>query len=160
MAVLVEGISVVVRLSAIETKVSGGWDQFRSLVPNSTLCADDELARVGFLMPDRVAAFVELLEDQGLAFLVGGEAVDLAVVDQQAGLTVNCDWLEFSRFRWGKESDEDRFVGACWLYEGKRIGFGPVMPAKGFSLATPPGWKFEGSLSQKFSFTPQAKRLN
>ena len=46
MAVLVEAISVIVQRDAIEKRFHGGWREFENAVPNSTLCADDELARV------------------------------------------------------------------------------------------------------------------
>ena len=48
MAVLVEAISVIVRRDAINRSYDGGWAGFLSHVPNNTLCADHELARVGF----------------------------------------------------------------------------------------------------------------
>ncbi len=60
MAVLVEGISLVVRLEALQEKIPGGWEAFRSSVPNSTLCADGEVARVGFMSPADVEAFVRV----------------------------------------------------------------------------------------------------
>ena len=44
MAVLVEAISVIVRRNAIESKYRCGWKAFVDDVPNSTLCADDEIA--------------------------------------------------------------------------------------------------------------------
>jgi hypothetical protein len=47
MAVLCEGISVIVRRDAIDKDFDGGWSGFEALVPNSTLCTDGELARVG-----------------------------------------------------------------------------------------------------------------
>lgn len=51
MAVLVEGISAVIRRKAIDAKLAGGWPRFVAEVPNATLCADDNLARVGFMSP-------------------------------------------------------------------------------------------------------------
>ena len=58
MAVLVEAISVVVRRDAIGARYPGGWRGFLSIVPNSTLCADDDLVRVGFMAPPDVEAFI------------------------------------------------------------------------------------------------------
>ena len=49
MAVLVEAISVIVRVDSINEKFPGGWIGFKDHVPNQTLCADNELARVGFI---------------------------------------------------------------------------------------------------------------
>ena len=54
MAFLVEAISVIVRCDAIERAYETGWDGFLEDVPNRTLCADPELARVGFMHPDNV----------------------------------------------------------------------------------------------------------
>ena len=83
MAVLVEGVSVIVRVEAIHAKYPGGWAAFRDDVPNGTLCCDNEIARVGFMTPDDTKAFVERLSCQGLACLVNGKANDVAVADQQ-----------------------------------------------------------------------------
>ena len=140
MSVLVEAISVVVRRSAIEARYAGGWAAFEHDVPNGTLCADGDLARVGFMSPPDAQAFIAALEQDGLRFLVDGVATDLAVVDQQHGPLNPCRWLAFGRVPVGAET-----VAACWLAEGA----GPTGP-----LATPVGWAFEGSLSQHFGFVP------
>ena len=47
MAVLAEGISVIVRLDAIARLMDDDWARFLGVVPNQTLCCDNELARVG-----------------------------------------------------------------------------------------------------------------
>jgi hypothetical protein len=154
MAVLVEGISVVVRADSIVKEMQGGWERFRSLVPNGTLCFDDDLARVGFLDPNEVSAFIDRLESEGLTFLAGDQPIDLAVLDQQRGLTTPCDWIEFLRMKWGRDPEEDHRVGMCWLWDEPRRGAGIHMPSLKMSLATPPGWKFEGSLSHEFTFMP------
>jgi hypothetical protein len=58
MAVLIEAISVVVRKDAINNKMEGGWERFKLLIPNSTFCHDDEVARLGFLEPKLVGEFI------------------------------------------------------------------------------------------------------
>ena len=73
MTVLVEGISVVVRASALD-RYPGGWSAFKAAVPNQTLCADGELIRVGFMHPADVQAYVSELEQLGLRYLVDGSA--------------------------------------------------------------------------------------
>jgi hypothetical protein len=153
MAVLVEGISVVVRRDSIDRKILGGWDHFCFLAPNSTLCFDEDLARVGFLSPQGVSEFIEQLESVGLTFIGDDQPVDLVVLDQQTGPTAPCDWIEFMRARWRGDSEEDNRVGACWLWDKPRRGVGIHLPSLGMSLATPVGWKFEGSLSHMFTFT-------
>ena len=62
MAVLIEGISVIVRRDAIESRYRSGWDGFVADVPSATFCADEEIARVGFMHPVDVEAFIEGLQ--------------------------------------------------------------------------------------------------
>lgn len=151
MAVLVEAISVIVRRDAIARKFGGGWPEFVSGVPNATLCYDEELARVGFMTPPDTEAYINYLETEGLMFLdKDDQAVDIAVADQQRGLMVDCDWLEFARLAF----DTAGKVGACWLFEEPRIAWGVCLPGKTLMLATPPGWEYENSLSKEFHFAP------
>ena len=72
MAVLVEAISVIVRRDAIDRRFSGGWREFLNAVPNNTFCADEDLARVGFMTPQDVEAFVRRLDCGGLTFVRKG----------------------------------------------------------------------------------------
>lgn len=149
MAVLVEAISVIVRRDAIERGFHGGWREFESAVPNSTLCSDDELVRVGFMTPPDAEAFVRYLENGGLTFARNGQAVDITVVDQMRGPTMSTDWLEFTHLTLG---DTRNKVAACWLFEGPRIAAGIHMSSKSMTLATPEGWTYEDSLSANFKF--------
>src|SRR5689334_25092681 len=95
MAVLIEGISVVIRTEALLKKYPGGWNAFLAIVPNRTLCSDNELTRVGFMTPQDVKAFVTQLQQSGLEFLRSETPIDLAVVDQNQGPIRPCNWLEF-----------------------------------------------------------------
>lgn len=149
MAVLVEGISVIIRKDAIHSKMAGGEKRFRLLIPNSTYCDDGELVRVGFLAPAEIQAFVDELVDAGLIFMENGQCVDIAVCDQQRGPTVACPWLEFAHV-----SIEGGKIGAAWIFEGERKMHGTHMSSSKMKLATPVGWKFEGSLSDQFQFVP------
>ena len=149
MAVLVEAISVVVRKDSIRTKIPGGEKRFELLIPNDTYCDDGELVRVGFLGPPEMNEFIDDLTDAGLTFMEDGKCIDLVVCDQQTGPTSDCDWVEFCR--WPIEGGK---MGAAWLYEGERHGFGVHMSSTSMKIATPPGWEFKGSLSDKFHFVP------
>ena len=153
MAVLVEGISVIIRRDAIESKYRGGWRAFIDDVPNSTLCVDDDIARIGFMGPPDTEAFVKHIERKGLQFLDGGKPVDLAIADQERGLTTECDWLEFGKLGF-RDSGK---VSACWFFDGPRIAAGVHLRGSSMNLATPADWEFEGSLSQKFGFVPTGK---
>src|SRR5215467_646371 len=134
MAVLVEAISVVVRRDAIDRAFDGGWRAFVSSVPNATLCTDDQIARVGFMDPKAVENFVKGLEAAGLVFLRSGRCVDIAVIDQQRGPTMPCEWIEFAQIPFGKSGGK---VAACWLFEGPRLAVGIHFPGKSIELATP-----------------------
>jgi len=62
-----------------------------------------------------------------------------------------CEWIEFARIPFGKSGGK---VAACWLSEGPRLAAGIRFPAKSIEFATPSGWKFEGSISDRFSIVP------
>jgi hypothetical protein len=49
---------------------------------------------------------------------------------------------------------EDGKVSAVWIFEGERIAAGLHMQSKSMELATPVGWRFKDSLSEKFQFVP------
>jgi hypothetical protein len=151
MAVLVEAISVITRRDAIDAKYPGGWAAFVQAAPNSTLCYDSELARIGFMHPQDVERFIVRLTEGGLIFLVDNKAQDLAVADQQRGLMTECDWLEFAKLPFGKTGGK---VSACWFFDGPRVASGVHFRGKSIDLATPPGWEFEESLSHRFGFVP------
>jgi hypothetical protein len=138
MSVLVEGISVIVRVSALD-RYPGGWSAFRAAVPNETLCADSELVRVGFMNPADVKAYINELEQLGLRYIVDGAAEDIVVADQLRGFAVPCDWAECGRgdFSSGRE------VTVCRLKNSKVDQF-----------VTPEGWAWEKSLSASFGFVP------
>lgn len=139
MPVLVEGISVVVRLDAIGRLMESDWSKFVEVVPNQTLCCDNELARVGFMNPQDAEAFVEVLEGLGFRFLDESRvAQDLIVMDQLHGPFEECEWLEWGTVRMNEAGEK---VTVCRLKGGREQKF-----------FAPDGWRFEGSLSQQFDF--------
>jgi hypothetical protein len=164
MAVLIEGISVIVRRDAIGSRFAGGWAAFAAAVPNHTLCTDGDVARVGFMAPADVEAFVDELTPYGLSsngltmrFVIDGSFQDIAVVDQQRGLTMPCEWLEFARI-----PCEDGQIAICWLNEGLRQADGIHPPTGGLPVAFPEGWHYARSLSKQFGFVQsgeEAERL-
>ena len=141
MAVLVEAISVVIRYDRLLEAFGNDWEAFKRIVPNKTLCADNELARVGFMAPDDVRAFVETLQRRALTYLVDGAAQDLIVVDQLRGPVAACDWVDFGQIN--IEGDPRKRVAACRLTESTQS-----------VVVTPEGWTFEKSLSSSFGFVP------
>lgn len=138
MAVLVEGISVVIRREAINARYPGGWERFVADAPNRTLCADPHLARVGFMVPDDVKGFIETLGRNAIAHHTANSSGDAVVVDQMSGPTSRCDWVE---------------VGSVGIHGGK-VAVARLSGDQTNTVATPDGWKYEGSLSEKFTFVP------
>lgn len=140
MAVLIEAFSVIVLRETIVRRYDGGWPGFVADAVNRTLCADSEVARLGFMHPDDVRAYVAHLERQGFVFLgPTGEAVDMVVVDQREGPTTPCPWIEFFH----QELPNGGVVSAARLRGSQEKG-----------LFCPDGWTFEHSLSREHTFIP------
>ena len=135
MAVLVEGISVVVRVERIKLAARGGWSAFVKNVPNRTLCTDGELARAGFMVRQDAAAYVDQLQRSGLVHLAHGKPFDFVVVDQLRGPTSPCDWVHFG-VAWA-DDNPTKLIAVCRLREGTTE-----------TIATPQGWSYDESLSK------------
>lgn len=145
MAVLIEGLSVVIRVDAINARYPGGWEAFASNAPNASVCWDGELARAGFMMPTDTRAYVKTLENLGLIHLVDGMARDFVVVDQLQGPATPCEWIEVGHVN--LEHDLERRVLAARLKGSKQQ-----------LVYTPDEWTFERSLSRSFGYAPEAHR--
>lgn len=137
MAVLIEAISVVIRMDRLTP--FGSWEAFRNIVPNTTLCADTELVRVGFTSPAEVRKFVEVLESYGLKFSETGPAEDIVICDQQKGFTTHCAWAEFGFI----DLDND---------PKKRTAAARLSDSSVNTIATPIGWSWDQSLTRDFIF--------
>jgi hypothetical protein len=142
MAVLLEAISVIVRIEAIQEHYPGSWDAFRDAAPNQTLCADSQLARIGFMSRVDVESFIKELEKYGLIYMDDGVCVDIAVADQQRGFAIKCDWAQC-----GSVSIDGNNIKACQAIEDDS-----------FQLMTPDGWQYEG-LSVKHMLSHQQNIL-
>lgn len=131
MSVLAEALSVIVRVATLNTEYPGGLSRYKAACPNRSFCCDGYLTRVGFMAPADVRAFVDELQDAGLILFHDGAFKDMAVVDQIAGPTASCDWLEGGRHTDG--------YSAVWLK-----GSHPV------DLAVPDGWTPDVSRDMTF----------
>lgn len=140
MAVLVEAISVIVKVEALQRSYPGGWEGYRDAAPNATFCCDPEITRIGFMQPDEVRRHVEELARHGIQYLADdtGAAVDLVVMDQLHGPAAPCTWAEFGHVAVGPG---DESVAAARLADS-RINV----------LMRPVGWTYEKSLSKSFKF--------
>ncbi len=139
MAVLVEAISIIVRRLDIDTKYPDGWDGYVSDCPNATLCADQHLARVGFMAPADARLFVERLSDKGFV-TEPPESREIAVVDHVSGPLQAAGWLEV-----GGVTYRGHEVCACRLV-GDDSGV----------LITPDGWSWGASLYGAGHWQPES----
>ena len=138
MAVLIEGLSVVIRRGAIDGRFQGGWEALLAQLPQPTLCDDGEIARVGFTDSEQCQQFVMALIEAGLEYVdeVNGMAKDFAVVDQRAGITTLCDWLDYGHVTL---DDDGGIVAACRTIE-----------STSGEIVTPRNWAYRGSLSERY----------
>jgi hypothetical protein len=142
MAVLVEAISLAVRIDAIREKFHGGCHAFVAQCPNKTLCADSVLVRVGFMSPVDSEAYVKRLEDQGLCYQDDQRnAVDLVVIDQLRGPATRCEWVESGTIPF--KGDPKRKVAIARLKGDDSTVF-----------IAPENWVYEHSLSCSYGFVP------
>jgi hypothetical protein len=141
LAVLAEAISVVIRCDRLLAVFGNDWNAFKAIVPNQTLCADNELVRVGFMSPTDVEGFVDALRGRGLTYLVDGVAKDLVIVDQLRGPLARCDWIGFGHI--SSDGDPNKKVASCRT-DGSTQSV----------VVMPEGWRFDQSLSASFGFVP------
>ena len=99
MSVLIEEISIVVRIEAIIEKYAGGWEAFLDACPNETLCHDHELVRVGFTLPDDASAFCDELERRGILTPRTGSTEDMTLIEPWRGAPQQANWLVLSMAR-------------------------------------------------------------
>jgi len=135
MAVLIEAISVVIRLETIVAKYRGGVEQYVRDCPNSTLCMDKDIVRVGFMTTSDAIDFVKGLEKDGFRCVTDGEYDEIAIVDQFEGFFRPCDWLEFTNSAGGKNIER---ISACKI-KGAPIDY----------ISKPEGWNYETSISKR-----------
>ncbi len=82
--------------SSVVGKYEDGLEQLLSDVPNSTVCGDGELLRVGFMTWTDLTGYIDLLKRRGLTHMDGnGQAVDAVAVDARSGPCEPCNSLQF-----------------------------------------------------------------
>jgi ketosteroid isomerase-like protein len=140
LAVLIEAISVIVKVSVLEKKYPGGALGYSEDSPNKTHCTDGRLTRIGFMCPTDAELFIERLGRHGLTAPDAGGLTDIVVIDQTAAApTIPCEWIEVGEFANG--------VLGAWTIDPADI------PGE---LFVPQSWDFENSLSQKPGYVAAA----
>jgi len=141
MTVLVEGVSVIIKLDAIERAIPDGFEGFRQYIPNYAWCKDSYIIRQAFLSKEDAKEFTDKLESLGLVHMGTEGAQDFVLADQMYGVANRCNWLEFGHVN--LDNDIEKKVAACRLRGTKTEG-----------IVTPEGWKFENSLTKEFGLNP------
>ena len=135
MAVLIEGLSVIVRRWDVNRRFPGGLRSYRALCTNGTFCTDGQLVRVGFLSTDAALIFMAGLQDVGFVGVSDGMSIDSCLVDQRHGMAYRATWLEVFRFP----------------YQGGSLTLAALAGDDSPRVAVPKGWQFEGSPSARVS---------
>ena len=157
MAVLVEGLSVVVRNSALDKKFPGASSRFQDGLSDDPICFDDNLTCIHLASPDEVGAFVGWCEGAGLIFLANGVCVDIVVVDQRTGPTTDCEWIQYSRVPFNDSQPRGR-IAICWMATGgSQQGSGTVV--SGGLKARKNDGRARYSADRQYSFCSQSNWL-
>lgn len=130
MPVLVEAINVILRNETIAEKYPGGMGNFWIDSPNSSLCADDCVTRIGFIGWEMLRGFIDRLVEVGFVFVGDGEFIEIAIVDQADGLLRPCRWLNV-----GDHPDGFRYTAMC----------GDLSEV----IEKPLDWRFEDSITEQ-----------
>lgn len=98
MSLLIEAVSVIVRLEALQTRFYfNGLDGYLSDVRNGSGCHDEYLVRVGFRDPWEAGRWADNLRLQRFQPLDDkGNAGDYVVIDQVMGAWSPCPWIEIA----------------------------------------------------------------
>lgn len=135
MAVLIEGISVLISRTSLDAKFPGGWDGFISITDDETFCMDDYLVRIGFMDPNDALLYIEKLEFCKLTHIKNNLSIDIALVDQHKGFNSDCDWAIFDHVYLDKEETQN--ISICLSVDDNSN-----------KLGLPKGWEYEESLTK------------
>lgn len=138
MAVLVEGVCLLLRCEAVERLYPGGVAALADACTANAVCADDDLMALTFEDSDAAEDYLAELEQYGFRHLRNGMAVDAVMADPHLGPVSPCGWAEYGQV--AIDSDPSKRVAMCAM-PGAEIG----------DLCVPKGWRFKGSLSEELA---------
>jgi hypothetical protein len=138
MAVLVEGICLLLRCDSVERLYPGGVASLAAACPAEAVCADDDLMALTFDDSDAAEDYLAELEQFGFRHLRHDMAVDAVLADPFVGPVSPCGWAEYGQAT--VESNADMRVATC------------AMPGTDTDqLCVPKGWRFKGSRSEELA---------
>jgi hypothetical protein len=138
MAVLVEGVCLLLRCDSVNRLYPGGVAALADECTAQAVCADEELMALTFEDSDAAEEYLAELEQYGFRHLHNDMAVDAVLADPHLGPISPCGWAEYGQA--AIDSDETKRVAIC------------SMPGAEVSdLCVPKGWRFKGSLSEELA---------
>ena len=145
MAVLIEAISVIIKVESILSIFNNNIDKFESMIPNNTVCSDNELYRIGFMATSDAFNFVKNLENVGFVHLENNLSQDIVLICQKNGFYSECEWAECYNYK----MKTDKFVVGCRIKEGKED-----------RLFLPESWTYESSLYCQGDFIESEDKIS
>lgn len=149
MSVLLEAVSILIRIDAINERYPGGMEQFEKDFQGGTFCKDSKLVRVGFMGSNDADRFIVDLMQKGLIYKENNKTVDMVYGTQARGLEDECDWVELREF----PVEENGLTGTVlaanlsWSLYNENDEHLKEDQKK---LSTPSGWIYSISLSKDF----------
>ena len=135
MAVLVEGVCLLLRCEAAERLYPGGVVALAAACTAEAVCADDDLMALTFEDSDSAEDYLAELEQYGFRHLVHDMAMDAVLADPHLGPVSPCGWADYGQAC--VEGDASKRVAVC------------AMPGTDMNeLCVPKGWRFRGSRSE------------
>jgi hypothetical protein len=138
MAVLVEGVCLLLRCEAVARLYPGGVNALAEACTAEAVCADDDLMALTFDDSDAAEDYLAELEEYGFRHLVNDMAMDAVLADPHLGPVSPCGWAEYGQAT--VDSDPSKRVALC------------AMPGTDLeALCVPKGWRFRGSRSEELA---------
>lgn len=134
MAVIIEGLSVLLRCRSISQQYKGGFQAFISSLHAGRLCADGELVAISLDHSEQVDSCLMQLRRKGLH-----EGADIVVADQIYGLNFPCNWLSIQRIYWNQLPSQPILIASASNSQLEGV-------------ATPTDWEYAESLSKKVRY--------
>ena len=135
MAVLIEGVCLLLRCEAVAKLYPGGVSALAEACTAEAVCADDDLMALTFDDSDAAEDYLAELEQYGFRHLYNDMAVDAVLADPHLGPVSPCGWAEYGQAE--VDSDPSKRVALC------------AMPGTDWNdLCVPRGWRFRGSRSE------------
>ncbi|MEX2540598.1 MAG: hypothetical protein WD314_02285 [Trueperaceae bacterium] len=116
MAVLIQDLNLIVRVSTLARKYRGGVMQFQRDWLDDGFCCDGLLARVGSPARSDIDVLIDRLREEGFVMADEFGFRDMAIVDERRGMPDGCLWLCTGRrpdgmsFAYQRGSDPDALI--------------------------------------------------